>query len=186
MIRAETVLAYAFYGHDNESYAFVDARKCDCGKIILNKDLQTPHQSFLKIRTMDVSSTYDGAVIVSEKFKKVYSENHWTGLEFRALPGEHGFYLIVGIEIFRFDRVRRKTIFSDQCEICGEYRQVAGSFPVFFMDPNEIPHKGFARSDIEFGSNQEKHSLLICSASVGKMLENQNLEGLDLIKISQS
>jgi hypothetical protein len=181
-------LGYAFFGHDNGSYAFLDdpgIRRCKCG-LYFEKWDHIPTTLHLRKRTLDVSATYDGAEIVSQRFHSLYLQESWTGLEFRPLLKEPGFFQIVSKTVIKFDAEKRKTRFLDRCDVCGRFRAVAGVTPVFLRDGETIPAKAFGRSDIEFGTGPEMAPLMMCGVEVASKLRTQKMKGLDLIAIASN
>ena len=152
-------------------------------RFIFKKMDYVPIKLKLEKRSLDISATYDGLLIVREKFRALFIENEWRGLEFRALPLEPGFYQIVASERVEFDYYRRNTRFSDKCEQCGEFRSVAGATPAFLGENRTIPAKHFVRTDLEFGTGLEKSPLLICGTEVGQALRSAKLKGLELKEI---
>lgn len=179
-------VGYLFFGHDNMSYAFAESHnfpRCACG-LHNDKWKHVPLCLQLMKKGLDVSTTYDGAKIVSQRVHQLYVDEGWTGLEFRPLPMEPGYFQIIATTSVTFDAIRRKTRFIDPCPSCGRFRSVSGATPVFLKDPNNtIPRKGFARSDLEFGTGTEMHPLMMCGVEVGRRLKAAKLKGLDLEQI---
>jgi hypothetical protein len=46
-----------------------------------------------------------------------------------------------------------------------------------------VPERGFAQTDLEFASGDEKHAILLCGIEAGSILTKAKLNGLDLVKI---
>lgn len=181
------IAGFVIYGHDNQSYAFADHPshlRCACG-LYIDKWKQLPVNFRLCRRSLDVSATFDGATIVSERFRHLYQNSRWSGLEFRDLPSEPGFFQIVASAVIVFDSVTRGTRFLDLCTICGRFRSVAGATPVFLGVPGAIPSNSFVRTDVEFGTGAEMHPLIICGAETGQTLKMAGLRGLDLEPIKE-
>jgi hypothetical protein len=177
-------IGYVFFGHDNGSYAFFerDVPRCACG-LYDDKWNQMPLDFRLSNRSLDVSATYDGVKVVSERVRQIYIREGWSGLEFRALSLEPGFFQVISTVIVAFDVLKRKTRFLDRCTICTRFRSVSGATPVFLKERDPIPKCGFVRSDIEFGTGPEMHPLIMCGVEVGKVLKTARLKGLDLERI---
>lgn len=140
----------------------------------------------IKNRKYDVSITYDGVVIVSEMFKSVYAANNLSGLEFRQLPDDTPFFAIHATRAVEFDAERRKTRFIKPCQECGRHESVVGATPVFLKSGSEVDEREFVRTDLEFGSGDEKHPLLICGKAAAKAIRDAKLKGLDLKPIDEN
>ena len=175
------MLGYSFYGHDNDTYFYydrTDIKRCPICNNLTDKWNEDISNIIITKTKIDISYSYDGILVVSEKFKKIYDENNIEGLNFIAL--KNGFYFIRPINVVNFDSERRKTRFINQCKKCGMYESIAGSSPVFLKENETIPAKGFVRTDLEFGSDDEKHPLVLCGLEVGKILKKNKLSGIEL------
>ncbi len=201
--------AYSVYGQDNDSYAFRDyppvtenqriyqeiapdmsaasrpeLRRCKaCGEI-LDKWAEPLSNLVVKKRKYDIGSTYDGMTIVTTRFKDAYEAASLSGLEFRQLPNDAGFFAIRPHKWVVFDAERRKTRFINACPECHRFESVVGATPVYLKAGVEIGTHEFVRTDLEFGSNDEKHSLILCGQSAAHALQAARLAGLDLIEFS--
>jgi hypothetical protein len=177
---------YIVDGHDNDIFFFEDrddVRRCEsCGQL-LNKweeDLTVvPIPRRLKL---DVSASYDGVDVVSTRFRTLYDRSGMAGLRFTPL-GQTA-YAIQATEIVEFDAARTGTRFSDLCETCGQYESVVGVTPAFLKEGSVVSDMGFARTDLEFASGDEKSPLIICGDSAARILRKAKLKGLELEKVS--
>ncbi|MBL8821905.1 MAG: hypothetical protein JNJ77_04900 [Planctomycetia bacterium] len=140
----------------------------------------------IKKRKYDISITYDGVLIISQKFKSACSDNNLSGLVFRQLSNDADFFAVQASKTVEFDAERRKTRFIQPCNQCGRYESVVGATPVFLKAGTEIDGREFVRTDLEFGSGDQKHPILICGEVAAKALSNANLKGLDLIPIKEN
>jgi hypothetical protein len=154
-----------------------------CGEL-LNKWNDPLAGLVLKKRQYDISSTYDGVVVVSEAFKTVYETEHLSGLSFRPLPDDPGFYAITAGRIVEYDAERRQTLFVKRCHICNQFESVAGATPAYLKKGAIIGIREFVRTDLEFGSTDEKAPLLICGGSAADTLRKTKMRGRDLIAIN--
>jgi hypothetical protein len=136
----------------------------------------------IKRRKYDISCTYDGLTIVSQRFRDIVEAESLHGLVFRQLPDDPGFYAIQAKPVVKFDAVRRGTTFENQCPVCGYYEEVIGATPVYLKERETVPVRGFARTDLEFASGDAKHPLLLCDLETGRVLKNAGLKGLDLVE----
>jgi hypothetical protein len=156
-------------------------RRCQvCGEL-LNKWDEPLTGLVVRTRRYDVSLTYDGIVVVSPIFRSVYSDSSLHGLTFRALPDDPEFEALQCDQVVEFDGARRKTRFVKQCSTCGRFESVVGATPVFLRPGCVIGESQFVRTDLEFGSGDEKHPLLLCGSLAADVLRKSKLKGLELI-----
>lgn len=203
--------AFIVYGQDNDSYAFrtypplkehqrihqelvpdmsgasrPGVHRCDaCGELTSKWD-EPLVDLVIKKRRLDISITYDGVLIASQQFKSIYESNDLSGLVFRRLPDDHDFYAIHALKVVAFDAERRKTRFVTPCPRCGRFESVVGATPVFLKAGSEVEGLEFVRTDLEFGSGDEKHPLLICGQIAADSLSNAKLNGLDLSPVNEN
>jgi len=137
----------------------------------------------VKKRKYNVGSTYDGIVLVSRQFKSAYDRESLKGLIFRQLPDDADFLAIRALRAVEFDSGRRQTRFVKPCPRCGILESVIGATPVFLKPGHEIEDCEFVRTDLEFGSGDEKHPLLICGEAAAKGLSSYKFKGLHLVDI---
>jgi len=199
---------FCIYGRDNDSYAFRETpdltdnqrvhqsivpnmsgasrsglQRCDaCGEL-LSKWSEPLNGLVVKKRSLDVSSTYDGVMIVSSRFRSLYESAGLIGLVFEDLPSDSGFFAIRAARSVEYDAERRGTRFVKQCEQCGTYESVVGATPVYLKGNATVGTNEFVRTDLEFGSEDEKSPLLLCGESAATELQNGNLKGLELERI---
>lgn len=160
---------------------FAGVRRCaQCGDL-LSKWSESLAGLVLARRRYDLSITYDGIVIASHRFRSLCQDSGLTGLQFKPLPDDPDFVHVVATIIVPFDSVRRGTRFIRQCAVCGMYESVVGATPVYLQQGASVPDAGFARSDLEFGSDDEKHPLLLCGATACAVIAASDVEGVDLI-----
>ncbi|HRI68290.1 MAG TPA: hypothetical protein PK156_28870 [Polyangium sp.] len=129
----------------------------------------------------DISGSYDGVDVASRRFKDLYERSGMTGLQFKEL-GDDAF-AIRATNVVAFDAVRRGTKFEKKCDACGIYESVTGATPVYLLPGEVVPDMGFARTDLEFASGDEKHPLLLCGEGVAKILWAAKLKGIVLQKV---
>lgn len=201
---------FLVYGHDNGSYAFRDsprpanyqkiqqsvvpdfsgadhtARRCNvCGNLV--SKWEEPLLRFIvNERRYDIGSTYDGVVIVSGRFIQVYLKQKLMGLVFTQLPDDSHFFSIQAKRCVAYDSDRRKTRFMSFCEACGQFDTVVGATPAYFRPGTIVEDREFVRSDLEFGSGDEKGPLLVCGELAARALRDARLRGLELLPVASS
>jgi hypothetical protein len=163
-----------------------DVHRCEtCGE--LTQKWKEPLSGLvIRKRKYDISITYDGVVVVSQRFKCVFEAACLLGLQFRVLPDDAVFYTIHAARVVAFDAERRKTRFIKQCPQCGRFESVVGATPVYLKPGDQIDPREFVRTDLEFGSQDEKHPLLLCGNDAAQSLSRAKLRGLDLIPVEQT
>lgn len=128
----------------------------------------------------DVSFTYDGRLIVSDNFRAACKS--FQGTTFRPLPALPGWHLLLANDVVAFDVVRRQTRFGPTCSSCRTPSEAAGATPAF-LTGSPVLADAFFRSDVEFGSGDEMHPLLLVGTGVAETLGRQRLTGLELMPI---
>ncbi len=173
------ILGYYLYGADNNSYMLdgLNFNKCPKCK---NKFINEINPDFnLKIKDFDFSFTYDGFIIVSNRFKKFCDSNNYKNLRFTTLTLEKGFYVFEPLQVLKFDANKRGTRFINFCCSCNRYNEIIGATPVF-LEKQSLPlEDSFYRTDLIFGSGNEKAPIIILGRETHKKLKSKNLIGLD-------
>ncbi len=90
-----------------------------------------------------------------------------------------GLYLLNVSNVVSFDAERRKTRFEQFCDGCERFRSVAGATPAFLRGVDTPLPDGIYRTDVEFGSDDGRHPVLIVSAGVRDMLRREAKKGVD-------
>jgi len=178
-------IAYSLNEPDNDSYLNSDLwgkNICECLEYVRNREKYITSDFKIKKANFDFSNTYDGATIVSEKFKKFCKENNLKGLEFYPLISNKKLFLFKSSNIVAFDSERRKTKFVDYNKECSEFNEVAGANPVCLIQANEI-RSGIFRTDIEFSGGYAKHPLIIVGTETYTKMQEINFTGLYAEKI---
>ena len=204
-------MAYRFSIQLNDSYAFHEApdlteyqklhqallpdmtgdtqpevQRCPaCGEMLNKWDVPLTDLRLRK-RRYDISATYDGVDVVSQRFIDVYETEGLTGLRFISLPKDKAFYAIQAVRRVAFDPTRSNTRFIDRCPTCGRYESVVGVTPVALKPGEKIQPKEFVWTDLEFASEDEKHPLLLCGVEAGQILKRAKLRGLDIEPIKDA
>lgn len=111
-------IGFVMSGPDNDSYMLRGPGSPPvCGSCGLLSGRAWVDPGFeLRDRRFDVSYTYDGYLIVSQRFKDVADG---VGTRFIGLPSISGFYALVVENVLPFDTVRRKTRFEQRATSAG-------------------------------------------------------------------
>lgn len=180
-------LAATFHGHDNGRHmvASCEERLYDvpdgvfCPACGWKQDWAFTRPDFtMGKRTLDVSSTYDSAAIVSGRVRDLFLAHGVDARILVPLPCAPGFYHLTPSALVEFDATKRGTRFGTLCPTCGLHDTVAGATPVFLK---RIPAQGHVfRTDTIFGSYNEHSPLIIVSAVLAQALQRESFTGLEL------
>ncbi len=147
----EQELPWLITGPDNGQWMYGEAPHCSVCSLVtapsrVSKDFR------LRRGGAALSSTYDGANVVSSKFvSAVHGE---PGVSFLPLPADPDHFVMSVGPVVRFDSERRGTRFGDPCNECGRPSHVIGATPVYLREPWLTP-RGFSRTDLEFGDSKD-------------------------------
>src|SRR5262249_53131086 len=107
------------------------------------------------------------------------------GTRFIDLPRAAGFSVLEVQDVVRFDTARRRTRFEQPCAACGRHLVVAGATPAFLRIDGALPDRLFP-ADVECGTGNEQHPLVIAGPGLADRLAAARLEGLDLGPVAAS
>ena len=171
------LLGYSISYPDNESYMLRGPSphpKCEeCG-FVLDHEWIDPQFRLIQPYA-DLSATYDGYTIATERFCDFASKHGGRCIELPSAPGFSSFRVD---ERIAFDSVRRKTRFAKRCSICGQFGDVTGSTPIFIQGDQSIPDR-FVGTDVEFGSGDEKHPIILVGVGLAEELRKTH-KSIDL------
>jgi len=155
------ILGYVILDPDNEDYMLDKIAQNKCANYSNIYDLNFINSSYqFKKKKYNISSTYDGFKIVSEKFRQFCEREKYQGLEFVKLPKSSGFYWFKIHNIVEYDAGARKTQFINYNKECKGYEQIIGATPACLKSKIPLPD-GFYRTDICFGNYAGKSPLEI-------------------------
>ena len=177
---------YVAYGQDNQSLMYYKAdclRTCsECGYKI-DFEYVNP-ETRIKKRIYDFSYTLDKCCIASAKLKKFCEEDNYRNIAFLQLPKDPDFYLFITKEKVSFDFQKAKTVFNKYCHTCKMYNEIGGAAP-FLKNLNEPLKDGFFRSDILFGSGNERSPLIFVGEDTYKKIKRDKLKGFVFERIRE-
>lgn len=135
---------------DNGSFYFEDTDAPACPVCGLVDDPCWINPSFeLGRRQHDLSATYDGARIASQRFVEFCDS--WGGVRFLEIPNTGGFHLVVVDRVVKFDEGVDERTKEDLCPHCQRYVAIAGPRPLC-PSKGETIHPGFSRTEFLYGS----------------------------------
>ena len=177
------LLGYAIDEQDLKRNMFDNLILDDCARYSNIYDLNILNPEF-KIRSHKyaIACTYDGFVIVSEKFKKFCEFEKYSGLDFISLPNEATTYWFKVHNILEYDSERRGTEFLNYNSICNGYEEIIGANPVCLKRKAPL-EDGFFRTDICFGSYAGKSPIYLIGQLTKLKLEAAGFKDLSFEEI---
>lgn len=178
----DDIIGYKLSAVDGDSYYFEDAPESvfcpGCGSCV--NDRYVPRSLRVGRPVYDVCGTYDGHLIVSQKFKDFHDRHGCGPAKFRRVNRKRLWYMFRPTRVLEYDAERRGTRFETYCDMCGQYESVVGANPVYLRDVRGPIGDGFYCTDLEFGSGREKHPLVIMGLATHRLLLKEKLKGVDL------
>ena len=175
----ETLIGRTFGGHDNGTHLvrFQEGlnRCTQCGELL---DRHFPLTDYKPKKKYDVGATYDNFEIVSQRFKDIWEQLGATGLIFTPLPAAPGFYLLEAEEVLEFDAERYGTTFTEWRPCCQRYRSIVGATPAHLKHPERLKGRKAFRTDLMFGSGDEKNPLILLPLDLANELNAFKLVGV--------
>ena len=179
------ILGYGISGRDNDSYLFPEGwgkTVCEVLDYIENRENYLNTNFKVKRANLNLSYTYDSALIVSQKFRDFCLRNDYKGLEFHPLKKQTNLYLFKTKNIIEFDSKRRGTQFEEYQEDCKMYNSIAGATPIY-LKSEKIISDGIYRTDIRFGGGYEQSPFIIIGVETFKKMKLEKMKDIDFIKI---
>ncbi len=106
---------------DGDSDYFEDAPSAvfcpGCGSCV--DDSYVPRSLRVRRPVYDACGTYDGRLIVSQKFKDFHDRHGCGPPEFRLVNRRRRWYMFRPTRVLEFDADRRGTRFRRHCAMCG-------------------------------------------------------------------
>jgi hypothetical protein len=178
------ILGYIMSGEDNDSYMFDQNDPdllfcCKCGYV---ENVECIGKKFkLKKKKYDISETYDGHTVVSERFKEFCDKNGYKGLEFIKIPNNN-FYSFFVRNILPFDTDKRELKYENYCDSCRKYESVTPALPLIIKDLKEPLLNGFYATDVHFGSGNEKSPLMVIGIHTYNKMNEKKFKGIHFLK----
>jgi hypothetical protein len=177
---------------DNESYMAGSCDRVDlttgvpiCGTCGYRTDPDFTSPIFrLRKKRFDVSCCYDGAVIVSDRFRAAYRSLGGSNMRFVNLPGTPGFYHLKCGEPISLDYSAMGTRRLRPCTGCGRHLDVIGYSHIAVQPISHLSTSELAFSDWYFGSNNEASPLILCGAGLAAALQSSGITGIDSLEQS--
>ena len=171
-------------GPDNGTFAFdgrPEVATCDVCKGVLDKMRESLRGVRIHRRKYDVSNTYDGACIVTERFKQICESNRLTGAVLRQLPDDPGYYVLWSDVVVEYDPEEAGSRLGERCGKCGKLKW-ATSGRCALKPGSVVLDLGFAQTDLWFagiGGYDERCPTILCGDGAAKVLREAKLKGLE-------
>ena len=147
-----------------------------CDACHYRTDFEYINEKFrLKRKTYYLSLTYDGYCIASRKFKELIEREKIKGIEFFSLKNEPEYFVMFVRNIVEFDTEKRECRREKLCSKCKNYESFVGATPAFLKEA--LPG-ALCRSDVLFGSGNEKSPLLFASQHILDVVMREKLKGI--------
>lgn len=130
----------------------------------------------------NIFNTWEGYMIVSEKFKNFCDNEGYNGLEFVPFPLMSQIYWFKVNNIVEYDTKARGTEFLGYSEECDSYAEVIGAIPACLKE-KKLLTDGFFRSDVFFGSYNGKDPLIMIGEATKIKLKTAGFKEIYFEKI---
>lgn len=184
------VIGFEVSGDDDGTHYYIDDDGVSvpapaCSRCKLVDDPLWINPSYRPRRSLDLSATYDGPQIASQRFVDVASD--FDGLRFAELPAAPGFFIVGTTRALEVCRSNVRS--THRCEICHRFTAVAGATRL--PSGAEIG-VGFWSTDVEKGGSSRAISPHLQSGSLvadplaGAALRGAKLRGLHLNELRRA
>ena len=175
-------IAYRLAGHDNKGHFFEDCPDgtlCPACKNCVDWSYVPTKISLPRSSRYDVSATYDNRILWSTRALEAILELKLVDPTqvSKITTGYFDVFYFVPSQTVPFDVTRSRTKIARDCEVCGKPRDVSGSTPTF-LSCQELPGRGIFRTDLAFGSGQERFPLLVADLLSAQALREWHFRGL--------
>ena len=147
----------------------VKLKDCDRYSNIYDINLLNPSSRIKKLKG-GVGGTYDGFIIVDERFKQFCEIERYLNLEFMPILNSIGFYWFKVYNIVVYDAEARGTRFLNYHTDYKGYEEIIGANPVYLKSKEPLADS-FYRTDICFGSYAGKMPLYLVGCETKEKLE---------------
>lgn len=195
---AKTIVGYSMCGQDDRATMYSDIESYDSvPQALLRNSSRVSHGSLcpkcrrkldpswirpgfrVSNRRRDITCTYDGYTLVSERFRKTWRQWGHRGAVFLELPSDPQFFALESNQVVPFDAESAGTRFEDFCESCQSHSTVVGTFPTRLKGIAEALHPGLYRTDIAFACGIEQSPLLIVDPQTRMQIKSEKLVGFE-------
>ena len=163
-------------------YDRADLRRCAVCNQLLNKwEEDLASVPITKTPRYNFSYSYDGVLVATRRVKELIEGEGLVGMTFRPL--QRDLFAARPSAVVAFDAKGRGTRFENKCDTCVSYESVVGATPIMLRAGEGVGANAFARTDLEFGSNDEKTPMVLCGDEVASALKKSKLRGVDVVRV---
>jgi len=171
---------YSWGGPDNDNDILkksLGVVRCPACNVALNKYELDFSQVEIHTGRWDVSATYDGFTIVSQRFAAVCAEHEFKGYSLQPL-GKGGF-VFLSERVLRVDVERSRLRFDEYCKSCERFNSAAMGIqtPVYIQQDQVVELDSFYRTDVMLAWRDEQHPMQLCGQDVANVLRKSKLRG---------
>lgn len=131
-----------------------------------------------KNKSRDFMGTFDGFLIVSQKFKNFCDENGYEDITFARFFKSPNFYFFCPNRIYPLDYVRMETQFIGYNECCGQYDEVVGWRDFYRRSVDCIKGNDFiCRADYFFAAFFNKSPIIVIGTETLEKMIKYGLSG---------
>lgn len=179
-------MPFALDVHDNHSWMVGSADRLDplsdcpaCAVCGYRTDPDFTASNFvLRQQRYDISCCYDGAIIVSEAFRRLCDKLAVEHLRFEPLASQSGFFHLKCSAPVPLDYEAMGTEADRLCSACGWFRDFVGYDRIVLRRGNVMAENVLAFSDRRFGSNNEATPLILAGDGFAAALRAAKLKGV--------
>jgi hypothetical protein len=172
--------AYVLGGPDIKTYYFEgapDGTVCPrCGSC-LDRSYYPATLHVQEAQRYDFGNTLDLQPLFSKSVVEIITDLSGQRLAANEIRDSRGHFHLAVTETIEFDAQRRKTKFAPRCDACGRVGWIAGATPAF-LTCNQVSPNGILKTDLEFGGQNGRASLLIVGKELKKQIETHRFPGI--------
>ena len=133
----------------------------------------------LKQKRYDISSCYDGAIIVSDLFVRLCVNLKCANLVFTELPKAKGFFHLKCLNPIVLDYDRMGTRRERLCRECRIFRDFVEVDRIYFAEGENLDANDLRLSDRWYGSNNEALHLILVGDDFASAAKAHGIKGVD-------
>jgi hypothetical protein len=176
-----SVVAKRLSVNDADEYMYEDNRhRIDCCPTCHNTLSKIPNKDAeISIKRWDIACTYDGYIVVSDKFRLFCKHRHYPDLTFSPLPKSNGLYFFEPKGIFELDYEQYGTKYINKRDCCGTYDEIIG--PPVIKSKDFLVNKSndfIMKAKYYFGSYEKKGVVIIVGTETANIMKAAGLKGI--------
>jgi hypothetical protein len=130
----------------------------------------------------DFCYTYDGRVIVSDRFRRFCVRHKVPGCAFVRVGKKRRLYWLRAVRQIPYPRDKRAIWHEPACRTC-DHRMTYLKPPVALASRRRPLARGFWRTDLEFGHTVVAHPIMFVDIETAEKLRRAGMKGLSLLPV---